>query len=135
MTHHIFLRDSDLWLIVGEVPHKPAEFNYYSGIAQEDIDQYNEAHNTYNATLSRLKSEAVRIGNKDEVMRNFMNPHVPSKEGELYSIEAEVEFQEIPISKRHLVYKFLELPYHVKIKIANKIGVYDPIDSGIPEHP
>ncbi len=107
MKHCIFLKDGELRLIQGEVPKKPKNLCHDGGFSacpmpEGDLCGCQKDINEYHAALSKLKSEAIRIGNKDEVMamRNMCEcgDWVRSEdlpvEGKLYEIEAEVEYLE-----------------------------------------
>lgn len=94
MKHHIFTRDGELYLITGEVPQKPIGLNYYAGIAQDDVDSFNKETEQYNDALDRLRKEAVRVMNKDYALIGLsVQGQWPEKEGELYEIDCEVEYE------------------------------------------
>ncbi len=101
----IFLRDGELYLIQGEVPKKLKNLCHHGGFSacpmpdgdpcgcQKDINEYHVA-------ISKLKSEAIRIGNKDEAMPICLRGHKPTFDPKmfmsdfLYEIDAEVEIEE-----------------------------------------
>lgn len=101
MKRHIFLRDGQLWLINGEVPQKPEPLEMTRDIASVGATPWSQEWEKYTSAIERLKKEAIRIQNKDEVMamRNmrecgdWVRSEDLPKEGKIYEIECEVEIK------------------------------------------
>lgn len=89
MTYHIFTRGSELFVITERLPDKPP---IYFG-PHPKVDEYH-------AELSRLKESAIRVGNKwyfnrvsDLFVEGLSSPIIEPKEGELYPIDCEIDYE------------------------------------------
>src|ERR1041385_6658651 len=109
MTHHIFTKSGELFLIIGQVPEKPVHITDPTDVvaAMAELEQ----HKKYFATISRLKDSAIRIPDYYNTLGMLFHQQVKNdykesphafrawkekyiKDGELYQIECEVDIEE-----------------------------------------
>jgi len=87
MTHHIFTKSGELFLIMEQVPAPPPD-------SFKASHRYEEALEVYYQAISRLKDSAIRIGNNYSEVLDMIAPTTSDEEiidEKLYSIECEAE--------------------------------------------
>ncbi len=112
MNCHIFIKEGDLYLITDKLPSKPQGLVFVSETE------------AYNSALAKLKDSAIRVGNKDDWFRDVGQgiKFTGMIEGEIYEIECEVEYKEIPIDVGPGEYEYED------------VAVLSPLKQEQPQH-